>query len=91
MFIRNVLQQALQEVVLGAVESAVLFGAVIQVAETDFAVPVFFRQPVHGDHGTLQITPQVMGVTLSVGAGFGEVNDPVFLIMAVQPAVLGHS
>ena len=89
MFVRYVLQQALQEILLCAAKASVAFRAMIQVTEADFAVRVFFGQAVHGDHRTLQVTPQVMNVAFSVGTGFGKMHDPVLLVMAVQPAVEG--
>ena len=89
MFVRYVLQQALQEILLCAAKASVAFRAMIQVTEADFAVRVFPGQAVHGDHRTLQVTPQVMNVAFSVGTGFGKMHDPVLLVMAVQPAVEG--
>lgn len=52
---RNMLQQALQKVVPGTTETAILLRAMIQVTEADLADRIFFRQSVHGHRQSLLV------------------------------------
>ena len=50
-----------------------------------FSIVVF--QPAHREGWSFQITPRIFHVFLSVIAGFGKVDNPVLLVMRIQPVI----
>ena len=58
----------------------------VQVTEDHLLAVVMF-QSTHGQGWTFQVATQVFDVAMVILAGLGEVNDPGFLVVAIEPTV----
>ena len=85
-FVRNMLEQAHKKFLLLADKTIPLFGSVIEVFKRDH-LAVVVLEPGHGQGWALQVTAQVFDVFVVIFVGLGKVNDPVLLVLLIQPLV----
>ena len=85
-FVRNVLDQSFDKGFRLTGHALMLLIAVIKIIKDNLLSIVVF-QPTHREGWSFQITPQILHVFLRVIAGFGKVDNPVLLVMLIQPVV----